>query len=135
VIATHRQAGDEIRDTPELVTSLESKHREQRLLANAAASEERLNGRFQQAYTELTATLSSTLITQVAGAKQVSTQPTSQVDVEDTPKGGIMEHDARSAQLPTERPSIKHTVQPMALAPATTVNIAAMPYVDYHIDT
>jgi hypothetical protein len=46
-MATDRQVADEIRDTPEFVTSLEFRQHEQRLLANVAASEERLNGRFQ----------------------------------------------------------------------------------------
>jgi hypothetical protein len=67
-MATDRQFDDEIRDAPEFVTSVELKQHEQRLLANAAALEERLNGRFQQAFTELTAMLSSTIITQLATA-------------------------------------------------------------------
>jgi hypothetical protein len=113
-MATDRQVVDEIRDAPEFVTSVEFKQQEQLLLANAAASKERLNGRFQQAFTELTATLSSTIITQLATAKQVSTQLASPIGVDDTPKGGIAEHDARSAQLPTERPSINPNVRPMA---------------------
>ena len=45
-MATDRQVDDEIRDAPEFVTSIEFKEHEQRLLVNAAASEERLNGRF-----------------------------------------------------------------------------------------
>jgi hypothetical protein len=94
-----------------------------------------LNGRFQQAFTDLTVTLSSTIITQLAAAKQVSTQLASPVGVIDTPIGGITEHDARSAQLPTERPSIDPTMRPMAPAPATTVPPAALPDEDYHIDT
>jgi hypothetical protein len=72
-MATNIQVDDENRDAPEFVTSLLFKEHEQRLLANVAALEERLNGRFQQAFTELTATLSSTIITQLAAAKQVST--------------------------------------------------------------
>jgi hypothetical protein len=47
--------------------------------------------------TKKTATLSSTIITQLAAAKQVSTPLASPVTVDDTPKGGIAEHDARSA--------------------------------------
>jgi hypothetical protein len=109
-MATYRQLDDEIRDAPEFVTSVEFKDHEQRLIANAAASEERLNGWLQQAFTELTATLSSTIITQPAPAKQVSTQLASPVGVNETPKGEIVEHDARSARLPTERPSIDPTV-------------------------
>jgi hypothetical protein len=81
----------------------------------------RLNGRFHQAFTELTATLSSTIITLLATTNQVSTQLASPVGVDDTPKGGITEHDARNAQLPTERPSINPTVRLMAQAIATTV--------------
>jgi hypothetical protein len=45
-----------------------------------------VNGRLQQAFTELTATLSSTLITQLATAKQVNTEPASPVGVDDTPR-------------------------------------------------
>ena len=103
-MATDRQVVEEIRDAPEFVTSVEFKQHEQRLLANAAASEERLNGRFQQAFTELTATLSSTIITQLpsSSANKVNTQLANSVGVIDTPKGGITDHDARSAQLPTE---------------------------------
>jgi hypothetical protein len=48
-MATDTQVDDEIRDAPEFITSAEFKEHEQRLLANAAASKERLNGRFQQA--------------------------------------------------------------------------------------
>jgi hypothetical protein len=134
-MVTDRQVVEEIRDAPEFVTSVEFKQHEQRLLANAAASEERLNGRFQLAFTELTATLSSTIITQLPAAKQVSTQIASPVGVDDTPNDGIAEHDARSAQLPTERPSINPTVRPLAQAPATTVPPRALPHEDYHIDT
>jgi hypothetical protein len=134
-MATDRQVVDEIRDAPEFVTSVESKEHEQRLLANAAASEKRLNGRFQQAFTEVTSTLSSTIITQLATAKQVNTQLASPVGVNDTPKGGIAEHNARIVQFSTERPSINPTVRPMALAPTTTVAPTTLPYVDYHIDT
>jgi hypothetical protein len=94
-----------------------------------------MNGRFQQAFTELTAKLSSTLITYVAAAKQVITQPAYPVGVGDTPKGGITELGARSAHLPTERPSINPTVRPMAPAPTTTVAPTTLPDVDYHIDT
>jgi hypothetical protein len=101
-MATNRQGINEIRDAPEFVTLVEFKQHEQRLLANVVVSEERLNGQFQQAFTELTATLSSTIITQLAIAKQVSTQLASPVGVDNTPKGGIAEHDARSAHLPTE---------------------------------
>jgi hypothetical protein len=72
-MATDRQGVDETRDAPEFVRSIEFKQQEQRLLANAAALEERLNGQFQQAFTKLTATLSSTIITQLATAKQAST--------------------------------------------------------------
>jgi hypothetical protein len=82
-MATHRQVVDEIRDAAEFVTSLQFKQQEQRLLANASASQERMNGRFRQAFTELTATLSSTLIIQLAAARRVSTQPTSPVGVDD----------------------------------------------------
>jgi hypothetical protein len=119
-MATKRQVDAEIRDAPEIVTSAELKEHEQRLLANVAASEERLNGRFQQAFTELTARLSSTIITQLATAKQVTTKLASPVGVIDTPKGGITEHDARSggsAQQPTERPSIDPTVRLLAPTP------------------
>jgi hypothetical protein len=66
------QVVDEIRDAPEFVTLVEFRQHEQRLLANAAASEERVNGRFQQAFTELPVTLSSTIITQLAAPKQVN---------------------------------------------------------------
>jgi hypothetical protein len=111
-MATERQVANEIRDAPEFVTLLELKQHEQRLLVNVVASEERKNGRFQQAFTKLTATLSSTIATQLALAKHVSTQQGSTVGVDDTPKGGITQHDARSAQLPTERPSINPTVRP-----------------------
>jgi hypothetical protein len=55
-MATDRQVDDEIRDAPEIVTSVEFKEHEQRLLANAAASEERLNG------LNAIATLSRTLL-------------------------------------------------------------------------
>jgi hypothetical protein len=65
-----------------------------RLLANATTSEERMDGRFHQAFTELTATLSSTLITQLAAIQQVLTQRACPVGVDGTPKGGITEHDA-----------------------------------------
>jgi hypothetical protein len=123
-MVTDRQVVDEIRDAPEFVTYVEFKQQEQRLLANAAASEERLNGRFQQTFTELITTLSSAIITQLAAVKQVITQLASPVGV-DTPKGGITEHDARNAQVPTERPSI--TVRPMALAPGTTVTPTMLP--------
>jgi hypothetical protein len=57
------------------------------------------------------------------------------VGVDDTPKGGIKEHDARNAQLPTERPSINPIVRPLAPAPTTTVTPATLPYEDYHIET
>jgi hypothetical protein len=50
-MATDKQVVDEIRDAPEIVTSLEFKQKEQRLLANAAVSQDRLNGQFQQAFT------------------------------------------------------------------------------------
>jgi hypothetical protein len=46
-MATYTQGVDEIRDAPEFVTSVDFKQHEQRLLANAAASEKRLNGQFQ----------------------------------------------------------------------------------------
>jgi hypothetical protein len=68
-MATDRQIVHEIWDAPEFVTSSEFKQHEQGLLANAATSENHLNDRFQQAFTELTATLSSTLITQLAATK------------------------------------------------------------------
>jgi hypothetical protein len=100
-MATYRQVVDETRDAPEFVTSVEFKQHEQRLLANAAASEKRLNGRFHHAFTELTATLSSTTITQLAPAQQISTQLASPVGVDDTPKGGAAEHDA---QEPCQEP-------------------------------
>jgi hypothetical protein len=45
-MAIYRQVVDEIRDAPEFVTSFEFKQLEQRLLANASTSKERLNGRF-----------------------------------------------------------------------------------------
>jgi hypothetical protein len=45
-MATYRQVVDEIRDAPKSVTYVKIKQQEQRLLANVAASEERLNGRF-----------------------------------------------------------------------------------------
>ena len=44
-MATYSQIVDEIRDAPEFVTFLEFKQYEQRLLANATASKERMNGR------------------------------------------------------------------------------------------
>jgi hypothetical protein len=72
-MAIHRQVVDEIRDTPKFATSVEFKQQEQRLLANVVASEERLNGRFHEVLTELTATLSSTINTQLAATKEVST--------------------------------------------------------------
>jgi hypothetical protein len=72
-MAIDRQVDDENCDAPEFVTSIEFKEHEQRLLANDAPSEERLNCHFQEAFTELTATLSSIIITQLAAAKQVST--------------------------------------------------------------
>ena len=134
-MATDTQVVDEIHDATEFVASVEFKQQEQRLLANVVASEERLNGRFRQAFTELTATLSSTIITQLAAAKQVSTQLIYPVGVDDTPKNGITEHDARSAQLPTERPSINPTVRPLARAPTTTVTPTTLTYEDYDIDT
>jgi hypothetical protein len=62
-MATNRQVVDKIRDPPELVASLEFIREEQRLFATAAASEKRLNGRFHKVFTEIMATLSSTLIT------------------------------------------------------------------------
>jgi hypothetical protein len=65
-MATYRQVVAEIRDAPEFVTSLDFKKQEQRLLANATIAEERLNDRFHEAFTELTATLSLTHITQLA---------------------------------------------------------------------
>jgi hypothetical protein len=65
-MATYRHIVDEIRDAPEFATLVEFKQHEQRLLAHATASEERLNGRFYHAFTELTATLSLILITQLA---------------------------------------------------------------------
>jgi hypothetical protein len=46
-MATHRHVVDEIRDAQEFGTSVEFKQHEQRLLANVAASEERLNGWIQ----------------------------------------------------------------------------------------
>jgi hypothetical protein len=67
-MATNRQVVDETRDAPESVTSIEFKRHEQRLLVHVATSEERLNGRFQHAFTELTATLGSTIITPLASA-------------------------------------------------------------------
>jgi hypothetical protein len=132
---TYRQLVDEIRDAPEIVTSSEFEQQEQRLLANAATSKERLNGRFQQAFPELTATLSLTLVTQLGIAKRITTRPINHVGADDTPKGGITEHDARRAQLSTERHLITPTVRPLPPAPATTVNRATLPYEDYHIDT
>jgi hypothetical protein len=71
-IGTYQQVVDEIRDAPEIVAYVEFKQQEQRLLANASTWEERLNGRFQKAFIELTATLSSALITQLAAARQVN---------------------------------------------------------------
>jgi hypothetical protein len=134
-MATYRQVVDEISDAPEFITSVEFKHHEQPILAKAAASEEGLNDRFQHAFTELTATLSSTIIIQPAAAKQGSAQLANPVGVNDTPKGGITEHDACSAHLPTERPSINHTVRPLAPAPATSVTPTTLPIEDCHIDT
>jgi hypothetical protein len=61
-MATPKQVVDEIHDAPEFVTSFKFKQHEPRLLAYAATSKERLNDRFQQAFSELTATLNSTLI-------------------------------------------------------------------------
>jgi hypothetical protein len=100
-MATYGQVVDEICDAPEFSTSVEFEQHEQRVLANAASSEERLNGRLQHALTELTATLSTTIITQPSTTKPVNTHLASPVGVDDTPKGGITELDARSAQLPT----------------------------------
>jgi hypothetical protein len=91
--------------------------------------------RFQHAFTEQTATLSSTIITQLVAAQQVSTKPAIPVGVNDTMKGGITDHDARSARLPTERPSITPTVRPLAQAPSTTVTPTTLPNEDYHIGT
>jgi hypothetical protein len=79
--------------------------------------------------------LSSTINTQLAPAKQDITHLASPVGVDDTPKGRITEHDARSPHLQTERPSIIPTVRPLAQAPATTVTQATLPNEDYHIDT
>jgi hypothetical protein len=74
-----REVVDEIRDAPEFVTSVKFKQHEQRLLANAAASEERLNGRFPQAFTGLKATLNPNIITQLSATNQVITQLASPV--------------------------------------------------------
>jgi hypothetical protein len=46
-MASDRQIVHKICDAPEFVSSLEFKQHEQRLLANATISEERLHGRFQ----------------------------------------------------------------------------------------
>jgi hypothetical protein len=73
-------------------------------------------------------------MTKRAAAKQVGTQPASPPGVDGTPKGGTKEHDARSAQLPTELPSINPTVRPMVPAPTTTVTQPTLPDEDYHID-
>jgi hypothetical protein len=62
-MATNRQVLDGIRDAPEFVTSLELKQHKPRLLANGPAPKERMNSRFQQAFTGLMATLISILIT------------------------------------------------------------------------
>jgi hypothetical protein len=134
-MAKDRQVIAEIHDAPEIVTSFEFKQHEQRLLVNALASQERLNGRFHQSFTELTATLSSTLIIELAPTKRVNIQPPIPVGVDDTPEGGITWHDARSAHLSTKQPLITPTMRPMAPPPATTVIPIALSHEDCHIDT
>jgi hypothetical protein len=57
------QVKEEIRKTPEFVTSIQFKQQE-----------ERLNGWLYQAFTDLTATLSSTIIIHLAG-KSSTNQP------------------------------------------------------------
>jgi hypothetical protein len=105
-MATYRQVVDEIRNAPGFATSLGFKENEQRIFANAAALEERLNDRFQQAFTEVTATLSSKLITQPSATKQVDTQPTIPVGGNDTLVCVIMGHNARSTQ--NDRATLDH---------------------------
>jgi hypothetical protein len=56
-----------------------------------------LNDRFQQAFTEQTATLSSTFITHLTTTKQAITQSTIPVGVDDTPKGEFTVREARIA--------------------------------------
>jgi hypothetical protein len=70
-----------------LVTPLEFKQHEQRLLVNVATSEKRLNGRFQQAFIDLSTTLSSNIITQLATIKQANNQPAISSGVNDMPEG------------------------------------------------
>jgi hypothetical protein len=104
-----------------------------RLLANATTSEERMGGRFQQAFTELTATLSSTLITQLAATQQVLTQPASPVGVDDTPEGEITERSAViTGDIVTLDQPYCATLGP---ALATTVTPSTLLDEDYHIDT
>jgi hypothetical protein len=75
------------------------------------------------------------LITQVAATSQVNNQLATSVGVHDTPEGGIIEPDACSAHMSTDRPSITPTVRPMDSAVATAVILEVLQDENCYINT